>query len=196
MFHMKRLIKELNTPAALELVIVYHLGSRTCKVEIQHLKLIKLCHLGPYPFVGHAYMQKRLLTFIFFSIHVLLHPVPPSPLLSLPHGRHLPSSLPPYPATSSLYRVPPCSQRQGWRHDGHLPPHPDHLPSPPSRGLLLPGGEIRGGGGHDSFPPAARSTAAVAVSSSRWQDLAGAWWWSGGGVAWCQSCFWDMVVAG
>jgi hypothetical protein len=50
--------KELNTPAALELVSMYHLGPRTCKVKTQHPKLVMLCHLGPYPFGGHAHMQK------------------------------------------------------------------------------------------------------------------------------------------
>ena len=42
-------ILELNTPAALELVLMCHLGPRTRKIEIYHPKLIKLCHLGTYP---------------------------------------------------------------------------------------------------------------------------------------------------
>ena len=39
---------ELNTLAALELVLRYHLGPRTCKIEICDPELVKLCHLGPY----------------------------------------------------------------------------------------------------------------------------------------------------
>jgi hypothetical protein len=38
---------ELNTPAALELVLMCHLGPRTRKVEIWHPELVNLCHLGP-----------------------------------------------------------------------------------------------------------------------------------------------------
>jgi hypothetical protein len=57
--HSRSFTKELNTPAALELVLRYHLGPRTCKIEMQHPKLVILCHLGPYPFGGHAYLQKE-----------------------------------------------------------------------------------------------------------------------------------------
>ena len=39
---------ELNTPAALELVLMCHLGPRTRKIEIYHSKLVKLYYLGPY----------------------------------------------------------------------------------------------------------------------------------------------------
>ena len=42
-----KLILELNTPAALKLVPMCHLGPRTRKIEIWHPELVKLCHLGP-----------------------------------------------------------------------------------------------------------------------------------------------------
>ena len=41
------LLEELNTLAALELVLMCHLGPRTRKIEIWHPELDKLCHLGP-----------------------------------------------------------------------------------------------------------------------------------------------------
>ena len=54
-----RYLKELNTPTALELVPMCHLGPRTCKIEIWHPKLVKLCHLGPYQNLAPKYLQKR-----------------------------------------------------------------------------------------------------------------------------------------
>jgi len=39
--------QELNTLAALELVLRCHLGPRNCKIKIWHPALVKLCHLGP-----------------------------------------------------------------------------------------------------------------------------------------------------
>ena len=41
-------IFELNTPVVLKLVLRYHLGPQTCKIEIWLPELVKLCHLGPY----------------------------------------------------------------------------------------------------------------------------------------------------
>jgi hypothetical protein len=49
-------VLELNTPAALELVSRCQLGPRSCKLEIQHPKLVKLRHLSPNPFDAYGYM--------------------------------------------------------------------------------------------------------------------------------------------
>jgi len=40
-------LRELNTPAALELILRCDLGPRTRKIKIWHPELVKLCHLGP-----------------------------------------------------------------------------------------------------------------------------------------------------
>jgi hypothetical protein len=50
------IMHELNAPATLELVARCHLGPQSCKLEIQDPKLVKLCHLSPYPFVTYEYM--------------------------------------------------------------------------------------------------------------------------------------------